>query len=53
VAPYPSLDDHYSVFGEVVEGLDNVIAISKVPRSPQDRPLKDVVINTVRIERVS
>jgi peptidyl-prolyl cis-trans isomerase A (cyclophilin A) len=53
VAPYPSLDGKYTIFGEVVEGLDNVIAISKVPRSPQDRPLKDVVIDTVRIERVS
>jgi peptidyl-prolyl cis-trans isomerase A (cyclophilin A) len=53
VVPYPSLDGKYTIFGEVVEGLDNVIAISKVPRSPQDRPLKDVVINSVRIERVS
>ena len=31
VAPYPTLDGHYSIFGEVVEGLDNVMAISKVP----------------------
>jgi peptidyl-prolyl cis-trans isomerase A (cyclophilin A) len=57
VAPYPSLDDHYSVFGEVVEGLDVVIAISKLPRTmsgpTKDRPLKDVVIDNVRIERVS
>ena len=54
VAPYPSLDGKYSVFGEVVEGLPNVVAISKVPRSREnDRPLTDVVINSVRIERVS
>ena len=53
VAPYPSLDGHYSIFGEVVEGLDNVIAISQVPRSPGDnRPLTPVVIKTVRIETV-
>jgi peptidyl-prolyl cis-trans isomerase A (cyclophilin A) len=53
VAPYPSLDGNYSIFGEVVEGLQNVVAISKVPRSQgNNRPLTDVVINNVRIERV-
>jgi peptidyl-prolyl cis-trans isomerase A (cyclophilin A) len=54
VAPYPSLDGHYSIFGEIVDGLDNVIAISKVPRSTnpstKDRPLTPVVIKTVKIE---
>jgi len=57
VAPYPSLDGHYSIFGEVVEGLDNVVGISKVPRSmagpDKDRPITPVVIKTVRIEKVS
>jgi peptidyl-prolyl cis-trans isomerase A (cyclophilin A) len=53
VAPYPSLDGKYSIFGEVVEGLQNVVAISKVPRSQgNNRPLTEVVINNVRIERV-
>jgi peptidyl-prolyl cis-trans isomerase A (cyclophilin A) len=56
VAPYPSLDGHYSIFGEIVEGLDNVIAISKVPRTmtgpSKDRPLTPVVLKTVRIETV-
>ena len=57
VAPYSSLDGGYSIFGEVVEGLDKVVAMSKVPTTgprgnPQNKPLKDVVINNVRIERV-
>jgi peptidyl-prolyl cis-trans isomerase A (cyclophilin A) len=56
VAPYPSLDGHYSIFGEIVDGLDNVVAISKVPRGMEgagkDRPLTPVVIKTVRIETV-
>ena len=56
VAPYPSLDGHYSIFGEVVEGLDNVTAISQVPRSmagpDKDRPITPVVIKTVKIEKI-
>ena len=54
VAPYPSLDGHYSVFGEIVEGIDNVIAISQVPRgtagASKDRPLTPVAMKTVTIE---
>jgi peptidyl-prolyl cis-trans isomerase A (cyclophilin A) len=58
VAPYASLDGKYSIFGEVVEGLDNVVAISKVPTTgprgnPQNKPLKPVIMKSVRIERVS
>jgi peptidyl-prolyl cis-trans isomerase A (cyclophilin A) len=57
VAPYPSLDGHYSIFGEIVEGQDVVNAISKVPRTMngpgKDRPVTPVVIKQVKIERVS
>jgi cyclophilin family peptidyl-prolyl cis-trans isomerase len=39
----PSLDGTYTVFGEVVEGLDVVDKISKVPVNPQDKwPVDDV-----------
>lgn len=51
VAPQPRLDGGYSVFGEVTEGLDVVMEISKVKTAPGDRPLKDVVMKTVRIEK--
>jgi len=45
------LDNKHTVFGEVVEGYDVVEKISKVPKSGGDRPLKDVQIRSVTIER--
>jgi peptidyl-prolyl cis-trans isomerase A (cyclophilin A) len=55
VASTPFLDGQkppYVVFGQVVEGLDVVLAIGKVPTGSQDRPQTPVVIKKVKIERV-
>ncbi|MBK8340380.1 MAG: peptidylprolyl isomerase [Flavobacteriales bacterium] len=38
----PHLDGAYTVFGEVIEGLDVLDKIAAVERDPHDRPLVDV-----------
>jgi cyclophilin family peptidyl-prolyl cis-trans isomerase len=38
----PMLDGDYTVFGEVIEGLDVVDKLAIVPKDLQDRPIKDV-----------
>src|ERR1700760_5068972 len=52
VAPTTWLTGNHTIFGEVVEGQDIVDKISKVARNRQDKPDKDVVLNSVKIERV-
>jgi len=52
VVPTPWLTGKHTIFGEVVEGQDIVDKITKVPRGRQDKPDKDVVLNSVQIERV-
>ncbi len=53
VAPTPWLTGNHTIFGEVVEGQDVVVAISKVARNGQDKPHKPVVLESVAIERVA
>jgi cyclophilin family peptidyl-prolyl cis-trans isomerase len=44
-----SLPPAYALFGQVVKGLDVVDAMQNVPTARGDRPLTDVVINSVTI----
>ncbi|MBN2790776.1 MAG: peptidylprolyl isomerase [Candidatus Delongbacteria bacterium] len=48
VESYPHLNDHYSVFGKVIEGLDVVYSISYVP-TIDDRPVVPVTIDSIRV----
>lgn len=45
----PFLDNQYTVYGEVVEGLDVVDAIQQAKTNKQDRPTENIVIESVEI----
>src|SRR5260370_13003366 len=53
LAATPWLDNRHTIFGEVVEGQDIANRISTLPRDSSDRPRQPVVLQKVRIERVS
>jgi len=47
----PHLDRNYTVFGEVVRGLDLVDKVAVVPTDPKDRPLADVKMTVTVLKR--
>jgi len=53
VVPTPFLDGQYTVFGEVVKGLDVADRIVNVPRDERDNPVDPVVVERVILRPIA
>lgn len=46
----PQLDGAYTVFGQVIEGLEVIDEIAKVKKDPRDRPIENVMMKVTVIK---
>lgn len=47
----PHLDNQYTVFGQVISGLEVIDKIAEQPKDPRDRPLTDIRI-TLKVKKL-
>ena len=50
LADLPGLDGQYTVFGEVIEGMEIVDKIASVKTDPNNKPLEPVIIKKASVE---
>lgn len=48
----PDLDENYTVFGKVIQGLEIIDAIAANPVDPANRPLEDIIMH-ISVEEMS
>jgi len=53
VVPTPHLNGKHTIFGEVVDGADIVDRISQTQTDRNDRPVQDVVLESVAVEEAA
>lgn len=51
LAPTPWLDRRHAVFGKVKDGMNIVEEISRLKTGRNDKPLQEVIINSIKIEK--
>ncbi|WP_455569206.1 peptidylprolyl isomerase [Streptomyces misionensis] len=51
VGPQPHLNNRHTIFGEVIQGQDVVDAIAKSDVGRNDRPVRDIVIESITVDR--
>jgi cyclophilin family peptidyl-prolyl cis-trans isomerase len=50
--PTPHLNGHHTIFGQVIDGVDLIGKIARVPRDQSDKPRTPVKIVSIKFERV-